>query len=122
MTWYPSFSNHLLSHFCGGFAGKEHLTAFFAFFIFAGVFNCFNARTDSLDMTRGLGRNRAFVIIMMAVLALQIGFVYLGGSVLRTVPLSLGELWFTMSLALLVFPADIIRKIIRRLSGKKDGF
>ena len=73
-------------------------------------------------MTRGLGRNRAFILIMIAVLAVQIGFVYLGGSVLRTVPLSLSELWFTMSLALLVFPADILRKIIRRLYGKKDGF
>lgn len=109
-------------HFSGGFAGDKHLTAFFAFFIFAGVFNCFNARTDSLDMTRGLGRNRAFILIMIAVLAVQIGFVYLGGSVLRTVPLSLSELWFTMSLALLVFPADIVRKITRRLSGKKEGF
>ena len=112
----------VIGNFAGGFGGEKHLTAFFAFFIFAGVFNCFNARTDSLDMFRGLGRNRAFVFIMMAVLAIQIGFVYLGGSVLRTVPLEAGELWYTMSLALLVFPADLIRKIIRRLSGKRGGY
>lgn len=109
-------------HFKGGFGGEKHLTAFFAFFIFAGVFNCFNARTDSLDMLRGLGRNRAFIFIMMAVLTIQIGFVYLGGGVLRTVPLTAGELWYTMSLALLVFPADIIRKIFIRLSGKGGGY
>lgn len=108
--------------FDGGFGGEKHLTAFFAFFIFAGVFNCFNARTDSLDMFRGLGRNRAFIFIMMAVLTIQIAFVYLGGGVLRTVPLSAGELWYTMSLALLVFPADIIRKIFLRLSGKRRGY
>ena len=112
----------VISHFGWSFGGEKHLTAFFAFFIFAGVFNCFNARTDSLDMMRGLGRNRAFIFIMMAVLVLQIGFVYLGGEVLRTVPLSLGELWFTMSMALLVFPADMIRKIARRLGGARGGY
>ena len=112
----------VIEHFAGGFGGEKHLTAFFAFFIFAGVLNCFNARTDSLDMFRGLGRNRGFVFIMMAVLAIQIGFVYLGGGVLRTVPLEARELWYTMSLALLVFPADLIRKILRRLSGKRGGY
>ena len=115
-------SSLVISRFGWSFGGEKHLTAFFAFFIFAGVFNCFNARTDSLDMLRGLGRNRAFILIMMAVLAIQIGFVYLGGEVLRTVPLTFGELWFTMSLALLVFPADMIRKAARRLRGARGGY
>ena len=115
-------STSIITHFDGGFGGEKHLTAFFAFFIFAGVFNCFNARTDSLYLLRGLGRNRAFILIMAAVLSIQIGFVYLGGSVLRTVPLSLEELWYTMSLALLVFPADMLRKILCRLSGKRGGY
>jgi calcium-translocating P-type ATPase len=108
--------------FDGGFGGAKHLTAFFAFFIFAGVFNCFNARTDSLRMLQGLGKNKGFIFIMLAVLTIQIGFVYLGGSVLRTVPLGAGELWRTMSLALLVFPADLLRKIILRLSGESGGY
>ncbi len=115
-------SSFVIEHFAGGFGGENHLTAFFAFFIFAGVFNCFNARTDSLDMFKGLGRNKAFVLIMIAVLSVQIGFVYLGGSVLRTVPLSFKELWFTMSLAFLVFPADMIRKTLKRLSGASGGY
>lgn len=115
-------SSAVIAHFEGGFGGEKHLTAFFAFFIFAGVFNCFNARTDSLYMLRGLGRNKVFILIMIAVLSIQIGFVYLGGSVLRTVPLTARELWYTMSLALLVFPADMLRKILRRLSGKHRGY
>ncbi len=115
-------SRWVIAHFAGGFGGESHLTAFFAFFIFAGVFNCFNARTDSLDMFKGLGRNKAFIFIMITVLLVQIGFVYLGGSVLRTVPLSFEELWFTMSLAFLVFPADMMRKMFRRLSGATGGF
>ena len=48
--------------------------------------------------------------------------VYLGGPVLRTVPLSASELRYTMSLALLVFPAELARKIILRLSGKRGGY
>ena len=112
----------IVSHFRGGEGGRFHLTAFFAFFIFAGVFNCFNARTDSLDMFKGLGRNKAFILIMIMVLTIQIGFVYLGGSVLRTVPLSTREIGFIMSLALLVFPADMVRKISRRLSGARGGY
>lgn len=115
-------SPSIISHFDGGFGGEKHLTAFFAFFIFAGVFNCFNARTDSLYLLRGLGGNKAFIFIMIAVLSIQIGFVYLGGSVLRTVPLTAHELRYTMSLALLVFPADMLRKTLRRFSGKRGGY
>ncbi len=112
----------LIAHFRGEAGGIYHLTAFFAFFIFAGVFNCFNARTDSLRLFRGLGRNRAFLIVMSAVLIIQLAFVYLGGAVLRTVPLTRQELGFTMLLALSVFPADFLRKLCWRLCGKRRGF
>ena len=108
--------------FSGGEGGAAHLTAFFAFFIFAGVFNCFNARTDSLDLFKGLMKNRGFALIMAAVTVIQIGFVYLGGDVLRTVPLTPSELAFTFSMALLVFPFDFLRKLTRRLSGQRDGY
>jgi magnesium-transporting ATPase (P-type) len=108
--------------FLGGEGGAAHLTAFFAFFIFAGVFNCFNARTDSLDLFKGLMKNRGFALIMAAVTVIQIGFVYLGGDVLRTVPLTPSELAFTFSMALLVFPFDFLRKLTRRLSGQRDGY
>ena len=53
--------------FRGGEGSATHLTAFFAFFIFAGIFNCFNARTDSLDLFSGLVRNKGFILIMAAV-------------------------------------------------------
>ena len=98
------------------------LTAFFALFIFTSVFNCFNARTDRLRLFAGLSRNRAFWLIMLLVSAVQILFVYLGGSVLRTMPLTLSELGLTLLLALTVFPAEFIRKLWWRLSGKKEGF
>ncbi len=98
------------------------LTAFFALFIFTSVFNCFNARTDRLNLLVGLRKNKIFLAIMAAILVIQIGFVYLGGSVLRTAPLSPEELAVTMLLSLSVFPADLIRKALWRLRGRKRGY
>lgn len=98
------------------------LTAFFALFIFASVCNCFNARTDRLNPLAGLARNKPFTLIMLAVLFTQILFVYIGGAVLRTAPLTPFELSLTFLLSLTVFPMEWIRKIFRRLSGKTEGY
>ena len=98
------------------------LTAFFGLFIFSSVFNCFNSRTDRLNLLSELSKNRIFLLIMLAILMIQIGFVYLGGNVLRTAPLFLKELSVTFLLSLSVFPFDILRKAFWRLRGKKKGF
>lgn len=94
------------------------LTAFFALFIFASVLNCFNARTDRVRMLLGLSKNRAFLLIMGAVAVVQILFVYLGGPVLRTMPLSARELLFTLLMACFVLPIGWLHLFLRRLSGK----
>ncbi len=98
------------------------LTAFFALFIFTSVFHCFNARTDRLRLFSGISRNPAFLTVMALVCAVQILFVYLGGSVLRTMPLTPSELGYTMLLSLSVFPAELLRKLLWRLKGKNQGF
>lgn len=98
------------------------LTAFFALFIFSSVFNCFNARTDRIKLGSGLSKNMAFITIMSGVLLIQILFIYLGGSVLRTLPLSPRELLITLALSLLVFPAELLRKCILKMIGKKRGY
>jgi calcium-translocating P-type ATPase len=96
------------------------MTAFFALFIFSSVFNCFNARTDRLRLLAGIGQNRTFIFIVFSVLAVQLIFVYLGGSVLRTMPLLPSEMLTTMFISLLVFPAEFLRKLLwRALVGKK---
>ena len=96
------------------------LTAFFALFIFASVLNCFNARSDRIAMFTGLSRNRAFLLVMTAVAAVQIGFVYLGGAVLRTMPLTPRELLFTLLFALAVLPVGWLHLFFRRLGGKES--
>ncbi len=132
ITWLGSFTVALcllflkLPAIAGRFRSAEDdiylLTAFFALFIFASVFNCFNARTDRLNIFAGLSRNKGFCFIMIAVLAVQILFVYVGGAVLRTAPLTAEELGLTSLLALSVFPAELLRKVWRRLSGKSEGY
>ena len=112
----------ITSHFRSSPDNIYLLTAFFALFIFSSVFNCFNSRTDRLRLFAGISKNKVFCLIMTAICIIQIAFVYLGGSVLRTAPLIFSELSYTMMLALSVFPAELLRKILWRLFGKKDGF
>ena len=94
------------------------LSAFFALFIFASVFNCFNARTDRAAFLSGIAKNPAFLFIISAVVAVQLIFIYLGGAVLRTVPLSPRELLFTFLFALSVLPVGFFHLVWRRLCGK----
>lgn len=98
------------------------LTAFFALFIFASVFNCFNSRSDRLNILAGISKNKPFMIIMPMILIIQLVFVYIGGAVLRTEPLTAAELGFTFTMALSVFGIDLFRKILLRLLGKRSGF
>ena len=110
------------SHFRYAPDGIYLLTAFFALFIFTSVFNCFNCRSDRLKMLSGLSKNPTFILIMGLILAVQIGFIYLGGSVLRTAPLTPSELSYTLLLSLAVFPAELLRRLLWRLLGRKQGF
>jgi magnesium-transporting ATPase (P-type) len=98
------------------------LTAFFALFIFTSVLNCFNCRCDRLSMLTGISKNPAFIAIMAVICVVQIFFVYLGGEVLRTMPLLVPELVFTLTMSLAVVPAELVRRLIWRLRGKKYGF
>ena len=96
------------------------LTAFFALFIFTSVVHCFNARSDRVAMLTGLVQNRAFLLITAAVAAVQVLFIYLGGSLLRTTPLTANELAFTLLCALAVLPVSWLHLFFRRLCGKES--
>lgn len=98
------------------------LSAFFALFIFASVFNCFGCRTDRLKLFSNLSGNRGFVFIMSLVLVIQILFVYLGGQALRTAPLTLRELLCVFLLSLTVIPAEFCRKLLYRCFFGKKGY
>lgn len=115
-------SGDVASHFRYATDKIYLLTAFFALFIFTSVFNCFNCRSDRLRMLSGLSKNPAFITIMLMIVTVQTVFIYLGGSVLRTLPLTAQELCYTLLLSISVFPVEFIRRILWRARGKKNGF
>lgn len=114
-------SPHITEHFRESENDLVLLSAFFAFFIFLGVAQCINSRSDRLDLLSGLGKNTAFLLIIGLICVIQISFVYLGGAALRTTPLLMGELAMTLACATAAIPADIVRKIAWRLGGHKEG-
>ena len=107
-----------------GYAGDPvaFLTAFFVLFIFAGLFNCVNARTERLRLFTGILRNRFFVPLLALISSIQLLMVYRGGELFRTVPLSRAHLLRVVLLALSVIPADLIRKFFTGLSGRERRF
>ena len=97
------------------------MTAFFALFIFAGIFNCFNARTYRINLLAHIRKNPMFILIMAAVAAIQLLLIYYGGSLFRTAGLTFIELIRVIMIAFLVVPVDCIRKLVLRLFGRKDS-
>jgi len=100
---------------------KYLMTAFFGLFIFMGIFNCFNARTNRLNLFANLYRNRAFLIIISFVVVVQLILIYFGGSLFRTYGLTLKELIIMLLLALTVIPIDWIRKIYLKRKKQITG-
>lgn len=115
-------SDSVASHFAESAGDARLLSGFFAFFVFLGLFDCLSARCDRLNPFSGLTKNPLFVLIILSVGALQLFFTYVGGSVLRTVPLSAHELGYSFLCALSVLPAGMIHTLWRRIRGKKDGY
>ena len=94
------------------------MTAFYALFIFAGIFNCFGARCGRMWILSDIGKNKPFGLIMIFISVIQILMIYFGGAVFRTVPLTAGELLCVIALAFTVIPFEIFRRIFYKLSGK----
>ena len=90
-------------------------TAFYALFIFAGLFNCFGARCERLWLLSNIGKNKPFVLIMLAISVIQILMIFHGGAAFRCVPLESRELLFAIGMAFTVVPFDIVRRIFYRL-------
>jgi len=95
------------------------MTAFYALFIFAGIFNCFGARCERMWILSNISKNKPFVIIMAFISVIQIIMIYYGGTVFRTVPLTIGELISVILIASTVIPFEIVRRILYKLKHRK---
>ena len=97
------------------------MTAFFGLLIFISIFNSFNARTHRLNIFANILNNKAFIIIMSFVIAMQLYLIYFGGSLFRTSGLQLKEFIVMFILTLSIIPLDFIRKIIYKKFNKNIG-
>ena len=98
---------------------EEHylMTAYFALFIFLGVFNAFNARSVRINIFANLSKNKVFIIIFGFIFIAQIWIIYNGGDIFRTYGLKINELIVVLLLSLLVFPVDWLRKYLLKKRG-----
>lgn len=97
------------------------MTAFFGLFIFIGIFNCFNARTNRLNLLANLFKNKMFMFIIVFVGIVQLILIYYGGTLFRTAGLTFFELQFIILLASTVIPVDWVRKLILRKKKNIGG-
>lgn len=88
------------------------LTAFFNLFVFMITINSFNARTDKMNIFENITMNKDFLRVIGLIFVIQILFTYLGGSILRTTPLTFHEWVIIFLLALSIIPVDLFRKFI----------
>ncbi len=96
-----------------GDVDKTYLkSALFATFMMAITFNGFNARTSHINPFENLGRNKNFILVMIAIFVMQFVFVTFGGEVLSVESLSVKSWIICLVLAFLVIPIDVVRKLI----------
>ena len=93
------------------------MTAYFAMFIFMGIFNAFNARTVRINTFANLGKNKVFITVFTFIFIAQLWIIYHGGDIFRTYGLKTNELLLVLTLALSVFPVDWLRKYILKKKG-----
>lgn len=89
-------------------------TGFFCMFVFAFMVNAFNVRSDGLNVFEHIGENKRFIHIWLAIMAVQVLLVSIGGvigEVFSCVRFGLDG-WIAVCLmALTMYPVDLIRKV-----------
>ena len=91
------------------------LTAFYALFVFSGLFNALAARSERMWVFSNIGKNKLFVLIISFIAFTQVLMIYYGGAVFRTVPLTFEEFIPVILLSASVVVFDLIRRIAYKL-------
>ncbi|MBO5096041.1 MAG: calcium-translocating P-type ATPase, PMCA-type [Bacilli bacterium] len=100
---------------------KFLMTAYFALFIFIGIFNSFNARSTRLNIFANLKKNKVFLGMIIFITSVQIYLIYHGGDLFRTYGLTAKEFFFVLILAASVIPIDFLRKSYIRKKGYQSS-
>lgn len=89
-------------------------SAMFAVFMMAITLNGFNARTDKINVLKGIGKNKTFLWVIAGVFVLQFAFITFGGQVLSVESLTPQSWLICFILAFLIIPIDMVRKVIMK--------
>ena len=94
---------------------EVYATARFALLVMMATFNGFNIRTDGFNLFKGIGKNKLFVEIAIAIFAITFLFAQFGGEIMGCTAMTFAQWGVTIALAFLIIPIDLVRKaIIRR--------
>ena len=99
---------------------KYILSAFFAMFIFTGIFVLFISRTDRINILSGISRNKAFLVIMLLISLMQISFIYFGGELFRATPLAFSDLITVILLSFTIAIFDFLQKLLSKRAKFKN--
>ncbi len=100
---------------------KYILSAFFAMFIFVGIFVCFTSRSEGVSILSKISQNKAFIFIMLLISVMQMAFIYFGGDLFRATPLRYGDLVTVILISFSVVAFDFVRKLLTRLIRTKKN-
>ncbi len=109
---------------------EQHLTAYFVLFIWAALFNGFNVRDDGFGIFKGLGENKDFIRVFLAIVAIQavivnaalipLGVFTFIGEMFSCTPFGPAGWVAVILLAVTMIPVDLIRKAITNaVTGEK---
>lgn len=90
-------------------------TGFFCMFVFSFMVNAFNVRSDGMNVFEHLSENKRFVHIWLAIMAVQIVLVSIGGvigEVFSCQHFGLQGWLIVCAMALTMYPVDLIRKAL----------
>ena len=98
-----------------GTGNFEMVTTFtFIVFIYAVIFNSLNTRSNGFNIFEHIGENKKFSIVMISIAVVQTLIIQFGGKVFSTVPMDVQHYIVALLIAVLIIPADLIRKALTK--------
>ena len=98
-----------------GTGNFEMVTTFtFTVFIYAVIFNSLNTRSNGFNIFEHIGENKKFSIVMISIAVVQTLIIQFGGKVFSTVPMDIHHYIVALLIAVLIIPADFIRKALTK--------
>lgn len=93
---------------------KMVTTFTFTVFIYAVIFNSLNTRSNGFNVFEHISENKKFSIVMISIAVVQTLIIQFGGKVFSTVPMDIHHYIVALLIAVLIIPADFIRKALTK--------